>query len=463
MAGFDGINNKLPKKPSPSLNKSDGIKKLGNSALENTGAGRKAQELRDTIKDAKEAAQGAAELAAGNIVSGAYHVGKVAIKRLPGTIAQLLKFLLSSCIMVLAFWIFVVAIILYPPKAEQALANETCAIVNLSVQQGSYYQIQESPYYTLNSNGGSPRDAQYGNKDTIELLTNVGKMWSENHPDQLFSIGDINSSGHESHKQGIDVDIYNNNNKLFMENPGHAPNPNYDRALTIELAKKFFDTQAIDIIGYSDKSVVDEINKYLSDHKIAGTMALWEGHGDHFHVRVKKGVYECTNSTGAISGVLDVPYQNQFDSGLDGACAITSLAMVANYYNGTSLTDRDIYNDIGIMYQLSHLNRLVKSKGITFTRYDISNASEAEAALKKAQASIAKGNPVIVRTRAPFAEALHTMVITGFDNEGNVYVNDPNNFRGVPPYIKTGKPKGKNNLAPREKLKGAMIYIDYVK
>ena len=121
------------------------------------------------------------------------------------------------------------------------------------------------------------------------------------------------------------------------------------------------------------------------------------------------------------------------------------------------------------MYSTSHLNTLVRSKGATFVRYPAGAStstlasSKAESALKLAEKSIANNIPVILRVKYPFASNIHTLVITGFDKDGNVYVNDPNNTRGAPPYISTGTSKGKNNLADRAKLKAAMVYIDYVK
>lgn len=184
-----------------------------------------------------------------------------------------------------------------------------------------------------------------------------------------------------------------------------------------------------------------------------------------------EGSVATTTPTTTLSGVLDVPYMNQFRDDPNNCrggshwehtgsvgCGITSLAMVARYYHPEriEITPDWVYDQIGISYNYLYLNKLIADKGVQYTRVSINNDAQAEDALKKVAESIQKGNPGVVHILPPFAHSKHIMVITGFDSSGNVYINDPNCGRGTPPYLKLGAPAGKNNLAPRAEFKKAI-------
>jgi len=177
------------------------------------------------------------------------------------------------------------------------LPKSNATVTNLGdPNSAGYYQLPKSSYYTRNANGGSPPSQQWGGKTLINTLLAVGQTWSNLHPNDKFSVGDLNAPGHKSHKTGIDADIYSTG-KLFMSLPGHADNPNYDRSLAIELAKTFMDTGTIDTIFYYDQEVVTAVNKYANEKKLSGKMSLLSQHDDHFHVRVVDGKDPLTTAT----------------------------------------------------------------------------------------------------------------------------------------------------------------------
>ncbi|MEI6237122.1 MAG: hypothetical protein WCP03_00795 [Candidatus Saccharibacteria bacterium] len=146
------------------------------------------------------------------------------------------------------------------------------------------YQLPDSPYYTRTS---SP-DRQWGRKELIETIYQTAKRWHEVHPDIKINVGDLDAPGHLSHDGGIDVDL---SGCPWNKSCGSS----YKPELAVEYAKMIFDTNIVNVIGYDDASVADQVNDYASQNNLAGSMASnWgaSGYGDHsnhFHLRIEPG------------------------------------------------------------------------------------------------------------------------------------------------------------------------------
>lgn len=186
------------------------------------------------------------------------------------------------------------------------------------------------------------------------------------------------------------------------------------------------------------------------------------------------GASTTTSPTSSIEGVLDVPYQNQFRNDSNKCsggshwahtgsvgCGITSQAMVESFILKKTITPDDVFDRQGIMFNYGILNNQIRSKGIQYTRSNVGSTTDAEKALKNIEKTVQKGYPGIIHVYPPFASSQHIMVVTGFKENGDVYINDPNCGKDAPPYIKLGKPAGKNNLAPRGLLKESMVGRPY--
>lgn len=137
----------------------------------------------------------------------------------------------------------------------------------------------------------------WGTPEMIAMLQGVGKVWHERHPKAMMGINDISREDggsywppHRSHQLGIDVDINSNTDpKFIMEGAGGGK---YDRKLSIEATKLFFDTKAIDLFIYNDTEIYGEINDYIKKNKLPGNIISASGHENHFHVRIKPGAYK---------------------------------------------------------------------------------------------------------------------------------------------------------------------------
>ena len=145
---------------------------------------------------------------------------------------------------------------------------------------------------------------------------------------------------------------------------------------------------------------------------------------------------------------LSVPYRSQCveDKSISGKiCGPTSLSMILEYYKisiPTAKVASFCYDKCNDIYgNWPYIVAFASEQGLTgWTRYFTS--------LDELKEEIKNNHPVIVGisfgvgelTGSPVAStAGHLLVIRGFDNEGNVYVNDPafmNQSKGVRKYDK---------------------------
>ena len=146
-------------------------------------------------------------------------------------------------------------------------------------------------YYRLPpSAGGSYRTystpgEQCGSLALIQTLYTVSQAWKARFGGYLY-IGDLNASGHKSHRNGVDVDL------IAIAGDGSRAadysRGGYSRDKTIELGKMFVDTGIVTDIGYQDGQAGSAIDAYYREKGQGSSVVRpWSGHDDHFHVRIK--------------------------------------------------------------------------------------------------------------------------------------------------------------------------------
>src|SRR5690606_4027019 len=71
-----------------------------------------------------------------------------------------------------------------------------------------YYRLPEPPNGEFIFSGATPEIERCGNKALIDVIYTVGKAWKQKYPESVVVVGDLNATaGHQSHKNGVDVDI----------------------------------------------------------------------------------------------------------------------------------------------------------------------------------------------------------------------------------------------------------------
>jgi len=143
-----------------------------------------------------------------------------------------------------------------------------------------------SGYYTYNpatqqQPGGS--DREWGTARLVREVIGLGKWWARTHPKQpLLGIGDLSRQmggpftgpgvGHQSHQNGLDVDI----RLVRRDGAEAAADPaSYDPALT----------QAVIDHLVSRGAALVLIGPSLDLHGPSGIVMRWPAHDDHLHVR----------------------------------------------------------------------------------------------------------------------------------------------------------------------------------
>ncbi len=146
-------------------------------------------------------------------------------------------------------------------------------------QSNGYYQMPEPAtpgLYTFN--GGTPPSQRCGSKELVSVIYTVAEAWKQKYPESPIMVGDLNASGHASHKKGVDVDIYTSDRS--------AADTGGDAERSKVLGRMFADTGVIKMIFYNDVSVQSDFNSYVASKGLPGIMKSWPNHNNHFHVRI---------------------------------------------------------------------------------------------------------------------------------------------------------------------------------
>lgn len=142
-----------------------------------------------------------------------------------------------------------------------------------------YYQMPPATRGEYVFSNPSCGGQHYGKKELVCTLYTVALAWMKKYPDSRARIGDLNATGHKSHKWGVAVD--------FTITNASAANTSGDRARSIELGKMFVATGQIKNIWFNDTAVDAAVISFARQNNLPLTaMHPIEGHDDHFHVDV---------------------------------------------------------------------------------------------------------------------------------------------------------------------------------
>lgn len=110
----------------------------------------------------------------------------------------------------------------------------------------------------------------------------------------------------------------------------------------------------------------------------------------------------------------------------ENGCAIVSLAMVDSYYKGTITNPEEIAKWAGLRHYVANVGTawsIYEDFGKTY-QYNVQNHN---GSIESGLEQVKKGNLGIVSVKSGhFANGGHLMVVRGVDEQGNVYVADPN-------------------------------------
>jgi hypothetical protein len=181
-------------------------------------------------------------------------------------------------------------------------------------------------------NGGTPANSRCGSQTLIAAVYTVATRWKTEHPNSTIIVGDLNEEdGHVSHNYGVDVDI-------TVQGTPDAANTSDDPTAvnSIRLAQLFADTGIIEVIGYRDNRVISAYDEYADLFGLPGYVGYWDGHADHFHVRIlqeyrdEDGDGHEERSTGCDGSIDNPALISEFNDGgfLSPAVAVLSRSLL---------------------------------------------------------------------------------------------------------------------------------------
>lgn len=144
------------------------------------------------------------------------------------------------------------------------------------------HNLQPTPDTT-----GTDEKQRCGSLQLVNMVYKVSQQWQATYgkDGSHITVGDLNSAGHLSHDQGVDVDIRTSN--VSAANLANANRYPYLRARSVQLSKWLIDGGAR-LILYNDRAIHDEVNAYARSKGITGynLMQPSPSHDEHFHVRI---------------------------------------------------------------------------------------------------------------------------------------------------------------------------------
>lgn len=186
------------------------------------------------------------------------------------------------------------------PKTIKATKKNKYNYVQLPVNNDLYY-IYGSDKANAGDGGNTPDYQRYGKPALVKMFQDVAQKFHDKYPETKLVAGDFNAvSGHASHKNGVDMDVYAQNYMAADMRSSHRNNESVERS--VALGKMFMDTKKIDLILYNDSVVINKVNAYAQKNHLPGRMqADNSSHEFHFHVRLKAkaGPYDNCAQAGA--------------------------------------------------------------------------------------------------------------------------------------------------------------------
>jgi murein endopeptidase len=142
--------------------------------------------------------------------------------------------------------------------------------------------------YEFDAGAGSAQ--RYGRKKLVCGIYTVSKAYEAKYGSKSkVKIGDLNASGHSSHRWGIAVDI----SAWGRTAAADRTHRNYSKDATIEFGKMWVDTGLVKNIWWCDggDGSASAIDRYARSKNKPITIRCISGHDNHFHVDIndKKG------------------------------------------------------------------------------------------------------------------------------------------------------------------------------
>lgn len=142
-----------------------------------------------------------------------------------------------------------------------------------------HYQPLERSTNTWYRYGTSNSTGNFGTAHMIATFKEVARQWRQISPDVRIGVGDLSlphggwMPGHQSHQQGVDMDI-----RVFRKDGAELPmgykSPGYSRALTQQMVDLLLETGEVELILFNDPQVRG--------------VTYWPNHDSHLHVRFKR-------------------------------------------------------------------------------------------------------------------------------------------------------------------------------
>lgn len=157
-------------------------------------------------------------------------------------------------------------------------------LTSITVGGTKYYQMPGAPNGEYTFDGGTPSAQRYGKKELVCTIHTVAKAYKAKHgAKSTVKVGDLNASGHASHKWGVGVDI----NAKGQLAAADSLDGNYNKEATLDLGKMFIDTGKVKNIWWcgTDGSIQELLTYAQSKNKSISIQCL-PNHEDHFHVDI---------------------------------------------------------------------------------------------------------------------------------------------------------------------------------
>lgn len=145
-------------------------------------------------------------------------------------------------------------------------------------ESNGYFRMPDAPSGEYTWLPGAPPSQRCGTRKLVNFTYTMAVKYHEKYPDAPLIIGDLNASGHLSHRNGVDVDIYGPDGYFTASRPMVSA----DKA--IQLGKWMHDTGEVKEIYYNHREVQDAVNDYANNSHFMFTQPY---HWNHFHVRLK--------------------------------------------------------------------------------------------------------------------------------------------------------------------------------
>jgi hypothetical protein len=159
------------------------------------------------------------------------------------------------------------------------------------VNSKGYVRMPNAPAGEYVFWGGTPPKERCGRPELVNMVYTIAVEWGKRHPEEKLHIGDINTSGHLSHRTGVDIDIYTARSTSNPNAPGSFVS---NEAKAVELGKMFADKKLVKEIYYNIVPVQNMVNPYAKQigasnyslHGVNSFMYTQKHHYNHFHVRI---------------------------------------------------------------------------------------------------------------------------------------------------------------------------------